>query len=793
MRSSETDDSQPGIESPRTLLSKLAEASRSVSENLDVSGLLQGVIDSACDLTGARYGALLTYEPSGSIQDFITSGITPEEIKRLGAPPGLGLLGNIDEIRELLRLPDIANQRSSVRPPEDHPPMKSFLGSPIHYQGERLGNIYLTEKDGGREFSKEDEEVLAVFASQAAVAIANSRVLGTSRQARIEMEALVNVTPVGVLVFDAKTADLQWVNNETRRMFGELAVPNPSLDRILEEVSLKRPDGGDIPVDELPTIKAINTGESVIADEIVVTLPDGREFTTLINARPVYGEDGNTVSVVATIQDITPLEEMRRQRMEFLNSVSHELWTPLTAIKGSTSTLLNSVSPPNPAETSQYLRVIDEQADHMRQLINNLVDIAQVQAGSLAVRPEPTDVADLLDQAREAQIRAGGANNRVELNITPDLPNVLVDRRRMLQVFGYLIADVSSNSSRSSAVRIGAFSREEYVAFTVTGHSQGTARQESSRHLAGHLGVAGGVALARRDAADDVRIAICKGIVEAHGGRLLVEEADKARGSGFTFTMPVIDEATYLAERESTQPPSARDSQDGRARVLVAVEDWETGRYVRNTLSDAGFGALVTGDPDEAELQIEEHDPHVILLEQAASWKDGFEMLIRVCRTSDAPVICLLGPGWDRHIERALELGAFDYIAKPFTSTELIARINVALRRGSSASWNGSSGRYLHGDLVIDYAQRAVSVAGHPVKLTATEYKLLTELSRAAGRVLTHEQLLRRVWGPLYSSDLRIVRQYVKEVRYKLGDDASHPMYIFTELGVGYRMVRPSG
>ena len=100
--------------------------------------------------------------------------------------------------------------------------------------------------------------------------------------------------------------------------------------------------------------------------------------------------------------------------------------------------------------------------------------------------------------------------------------------------------------------------------------------------------------------------------------------------------------------------------------------------------------------------------------------------------------------------------------------------------------------RYQHGDLTIDYIEREVSIAGRTVHLTATEYRLLVELSAAAGRVSTHQQLLRRVWGPLYTNDERIVRTYVKELRHKLGDDAARPTYIFTEPGVGYRMPRPS-
>ena len=148
--------------------------------------------------------------------------------------------------------------------------------------------------------------------------------------------------------------------------------------------------------------------------------------------------------------------------------------------------------------------------------------------------------------------------------------------------------------------------------------------------------------------------------------------------------------------------------------------------------------------------------------------------------------------GSDQNMDRAFELGAADYVVKPFTPTELVARIKAAVRRRASPVQNGFSEPFVMGDLTIDYSERVVTVAGRRVKLTATEYRLLFELSSAAGRVLTHEQLLRLVWGTLYSGDARIVRAYVKQLRQKLGDDARRPAYIFTEPRVGYRMAKPA-
>ncbi len=780
------------IESLRRRLSELSDASRLVSESLELDVVLRNVIDNARSLTGARYGALLTYEQSGAIQDFITSGFSSAEIERLGAlPQGLGLLGYMNEIREPLRLSNISDHPRSVGFPENHPPMKTFLGMPIRIRDEYVGTIYLTEKVGGAEFTSEDQDILVMFASQAGAAISNARRYQEEQRARDDLEALVNISPVGVVVFDARTGHLVSANDETRRLVGRLHTPTRSLADVLSVMALRRADGSNIPMEELPTVKALTRGETIFADEVVIHPPDGRgAITALVNARPIRREDGDIVSVVATIQDITPLEQMKKQRAEFLSNVSHELRTPLSAIKGSTSTLLNSTYPLGAAETRQFIRVIDEQSDHMHRLLNNLVDMTQIESGTLSVVPEPKDVGDLLRRARDAHVHATAGGSIVEFQLAPSLPKVMADEARVMQVLNHMIASASRHTSGPAAVRITAVVEDVYVAITVAtkGESAGTLNPPLQL---GRFARAGD-GLGEGENGKDFGIALCVGIVEAHGGRLSVEEGREGRGRGFTFTIPAVDEAVSVEGLEGSRHPSTHGSREGQARVLGFVADPDTARYARDILSQADYFVSMTGDLEEAEGIIETQKPHVILLEPLARWPEGLETLVHIYRVSGVPVIFVAGHGWDQYISRAFELGAFDYISKPFTSTELLARVAAALRRWWAAGRQEPSVRYLHGDLAIDFLEREVSVAGNPVHLTATEYKLLVELSAAAGRVTTHDQLLRRVWGPLYSGDARLVRTYVKGLRHKLGDDAAHPTYIFTEPGVGYRMPKPS-
>ena len=154
---------------------------------------------------------------------------------------------------------------------------------------------------------------------------------------------------------------------------------------------------------------------------------------------------------------------------------------------------------------------------------------------------------------------------------------------------------------------------------------------------------------------------------------------------------------------------------------------------------------------------------------------------------ADLPVVFISGYGRDETVARALKAGAADYIVKPFSPSELIARVEAALRRAARPE------PFALGGLAIHYESHRVTVAGREVALTATEYELLRVLSLNAGRVVTYEALLRQVWGEREAGDMDLIRNFVKKLRAKIGEDAANPTWIFNVRGVGYRMAPPGG
>ncbi|MYB49431.1 MAG: response regulator transcription factor [Dehalococcoidia bacterium] len=220
-------------------------------------------------------------------------------------------------------------------------------------------------------------------------------------------------------------------------------------------------------------------------------------------------------------------------------------------------------------------------------------------------------------------------------------------------------------------------------------------------------------------------------------------------------------------------------------RVLAVDDDPQALKYIRDILSQSGYAPIVTGDPEDVLRLMEEERPHLVLLDLMLPETDGIELMKDILDKADMPVIFLSAYGREELIARAFDMGAVDYVVKPFSPTELAARIRAALRRQAASE---PSEPYTFGELTIDYANRSVTLAGRSVQLVAMEYRMLAELSANAGRVLTYEHLLDRLWREKTNDDVRPMRTIVSKLRRKLGDDSGNPTYIFTEARIGYRM-----
>jgi len=204
-------------------------------------------------------------------------------------------------------------------------------------------------------------------------------------------------------------------------------------------------------------------------------------------------------------------------------------------------------------------------------------------------------------------------------------------------------------------------------------------------------------------------------------------------------------------------------------------------------------GATIVSANDGAQgLElVEAENPDVVILDIGLPDMDGFQVLREIRLFSQVPVIMLTVRGEDTDVARGLELGADDYITKPFSHIELIARVRAVLRRVQGLTVTEER-PFVSGKLAVDFARNEVTVDGEPVKLTSTEYKLLYHLIRNEGRLLSHENLLTKVWGESYQEARDLLRVHIQHLRQKLRDDGESASIIVTEHGMGYKFLKPS-
>ena len=229
-----------------------------------------------------------------------------------------------------------------------------------------------------------------------------------------------------------------------------------------------------------------------------------------------------------------------------------------------------------------------------------------------------------------------------------------------------------------------------------------------------------------------------------------------------------------------------------KLQILVVEDDKSVRNLMSTTLKAHDYKYIVAETGEEAILQASTHNPDIALLDLGLPDMDGTEVLKAVRKWSILPIIVVSARTNERDKVEVLDLGADDYITKPFGTAELLARIRMALRHTRTAGANqnvAQNGKFIAGDLLIDYEKYRVYVEGVDAGLTQNEFKIVSLLGKYAGKVLTYDFIIREIWGPNTTGDNQILRVNMANIRRKIEKNPAEPKYIFTEVGVGYRMI----
>lgn len=228
-----------------------------------------------------------------------------------------------------------------------------------------------------------------------------------------------------------------------------------------------------------------------------------------------------------------------------------------------------------------------------------------------------------------------------------------------------------------------------------------------------------------------------------------------------------------------------------RDRILIVEDDKTVSKMLRTTLRAAEYEVLTAEDGETALAMIFSHCPDVIILDLGLPDMDGIEIITKVRSWSKVPIVVVSARSHEDDKASALDAGADDYLTKPYSSVELLARIRAAIRHTRTNLENGEiarTGQFCVGDLIVDYKKHRVFLAGQDVGLTPNEFRIVALLGKHAGQVLTYNYILKELWGPVSSDDNKILRVHIANIRRKIEKNSADPVYIFTEVGVGYRM-----
>ncbi len=765
----------------RERISRLCAAVVQVNASLDVETVLRSIVENACALSGAPYGLIVTVHEDGQPAECVTAGFTAAEFEAIMTwPDGPQAFEFFREVRGVCEVDNLPIGTRKWVKSQGLDRSRTFLGMPLYHLDKQVGHFYLMCKEDDSRFTSEDEETLRLFASLAATTIANARTHHNEQRARAGLEALVEMSPVGVLVLDAKSGSPILVNQEAKRLVDYLCAAAGSPGRRVSELRIRRSDGKEVLLSEAVLAHLLSCVEPVRGEKIELTILEGPTVTAVANARPITAPDGVIESVIVTLQDLKPLRESARVEDQYIELVSHELRAPLTSIKGSTATALQGSRTLDRADALQFLRIIDTQADHMSGLISDLLDAGRIESGTLSVHAEPVEVAAVAEQAR-SMFLGNRSGNPLQFNLASDLPRVMADKQRIAQVLCNLFDNAARHSPEHAPIRVLAKREGDVVAISVADEGRGLPPEllprlfEKRTRLSGDKshGVEG----------TGLGLAICKGIVDAHGGQIRAESKGTGQGAVFSFTLPAVaqDVAGKGAARGGQRRKSVR-SEFPSPRILVVEDDPFALRSIRELLKAEGFAPIATGNPADVPGLIAKEQPQLVLLDLMLPGTDGIELMEQIPQMADLPVIIISGYDKDETIARALDAGALDYVVKPLSRTELAARIRSALRV------RGLPHRFTLEDLSIDFDKREVTVSGKELHLTSTEFELLRVLSHNAGSLVTYGDLISTVWEDQSNSHPGLVRSAVMKLRRKLGDDPARPVYIYNVHGVGYKM-----
>ncbi|MBZ0279853.1 MAG: response regulator [Anaerolineae bacterium] len=719
--------------------------------------------------------------------------------------------------RLLQQLDERRMQPITVKPsggPKDplNPLFKGLRGQqlmlvPIMDSARFIGAI-LAGVTNSRQYSSEDAAVLcASLAHTAGLALERTTLIQNMAEKSQRLEALLRSTSHGIFFVD-DTNHVAFCNPQ----FTELTGINPS------EVLAYTPD-------VLLNVLAdqSNNSEHVLAqlqdaiDRVLDANPESHEDYPIVeillrdSGRDIHVEfmafgdgDGGKQGWAGIIRDNSRVKTAITQHSLLLDVMSERIRVPYAQVRGLITTLNEQHSRFTHRERSRFLKQIEDSVERLGHLWENFLEMYNLEVSGLALSREEVDLYEIAQRILDSRAFAD-FRRQVQIEAPARLPLVELDELRMEQAITNLLHNAVRFSSKGAPIDLKMERDGDEVRITVQDQGIGIPPDQLSRIFEPFFQASNNTT----EEGAGLGLYLAREIVILHGGNIWIESA-LGKGTTVVMALPImatgevkrspapVHESVAVAvpvRRVETPPPVERVANGRRVserpmQTIMVVEGRSTlVNRLREKMEDQSYEIISYRSGEEALRDVNSVRLDLIFLDVNLPDANGLDICERMCKRTEVPIILIADDASEPEKVRALMIGADDYIARPISDEELMARVNVIFKRRRIPDRTREPLDL--GNLYIDFARREVFLNNKPLELTRIEYDLLHTLAVNQGQVLTHKQLLEKVWGPEYQAETQYLWVNVSRLRKKLEPTADSPRYIHTQPGVGY-VFRPS-
>jgi signal transduction histidine kinase len=498
-----------------------------------VDAVLHTIALQAQALTHAELVAVgLGTDPTRPFEPWVTIGISAERAAAIGHPPRpVGTLGHVARRNETIRIGDVRRHPAFEGLPPNHPDLGSFLGVPIRFLGQSVGNLYLANKRGAAEFTNEDQQIVEMLAARAGVALETARLYRDEGAARVWLESVIDQMTEGVVLLDVRGHAVAHSRSMLAMAWGDTGERDPFDNPIM--LDLRYPSGQRVPVVERPSLRALLRGETTSGVDLLLRNRDGGLTPVLVSAAPVRGRAGEVTGATMIVQDITHRKELERLREEWAAVIAHDMRQPVGVITFAAASLAKRREGGLAEDECRLIERIRGAGAMLSRMITDLLDASSLEAKRLSIRRSNVDLPGLI---AEVVARTPAVAERCEVTVDAGVSRgVSADPERIAQVLDNLLSNAVKYGKPDLPIRVQVTVHDDAQEVIITNQGRGIRADELpllfsrfARSRETRTGRVPGLGLG---------LYICKGLIEAHEGRIWAESTP-GETTSFHFTLP---------------------------------------------------------------------------------------------------------------------------------------------------------------------------------------------------------------------------------------------------------------